>query len=166
LPCSQPPSAPRAGTPGSTPTSGTCKPVVKSVNIRICGFVPVPLTYGSGSGSCFFRQWLTRCQQKNNFLSKCFCFLLSEVTFTSVFKDKSQKVKRSKKLEGFSICSLLLDGRTGSGFGSTTMLETNIKNSKNTKNKELEKERRVNKNDGLLSGLVEQLVAQLSSVVR
>ncbi len=32
------------------------------VRIRICG--SIPLTYGSGCGSCYFRQWPSRHQQK------------------------------------------------------------------------------------------------------
>jgi hypothetical protein len=40
--------------------------------IRIHG--SVLLTYGSGS--CFFRQWLTKSQQKISFISKCFAFTL------------------------------------------------------------------------------------------
>jgi hypothetical protein len=45
-----------------------------SVRIRIRG--SVPLTYGSGfgPGSCFFRQWLTRCQ-KNKIFRKIKVFL-------------------------------------------------------------------------------------------
>jgi hypothetical protein len=34
--------------------------------------VRVPLTYGSASESCFFRQWLTRCQQKISFVFQVF----------------------------------------------------------------------------------------------
>ncbi len=56
----------------------------------------LPLTYGYGSGSCFFRQWLTKCQQKTIFFSKYFCLLLFEGTFTSVFIGK--KSKRSNKI--------------------------------------------------------------------
>ncbi len=81
LPCSRQPSAPRAGTPGSTPTSDTWKSVLSNlltfcIRLRIRWSVQVPVTYESGSGSYFFSQWLTRCQQKTNFLSK---FLL--ITF-------------------------------------------------------------------------------------
>jgi hypothetical protein len=55
----------------------------------------VALAYGSGS--CFFRQWLTRCQQKINLFSTFFWLLLFEDTFTSVFKDKKSQ-KEVKKL--------------------------------------------------------------------
>ncbi len=48
-----------------------------------------PLT--NGSGSCFFRHWPSRCQQKNKFKKKLICLLILEGTFTSFFKDKSRK---------------------------------------------------------------------------
>ncbi len=54
------------------------------VRIRIRG--SVPLIYGSGS--CFCRQWLTRCQQKISFFASYF---LKVCTFTSVFKEKKSK---------------------------------------------------------------------------
>ncbi len=63
--------------------------------IRIRG--SMPLTNGSGSGSdpdpgsCYFRHWPSRCQQKTNFLTQFFCLLLFEATFTSFFKDKMSK---------------------------------------------------------------------------
>ncbi len=41
-----------------------------------------------GSGSCYFRHWPTRCQQKQICSKKFFCLLLFEGTFTSFFKDK------------------------------------------------------------------------------
>ncbi len=53
------------------------------------GSEPVSLTYGSGS--CFFRQWLTK-----KWFFKNFCLLLFDGTFTSVFIDK--KSKRSHKI--------------------------------------------------------------------
>jgi hypothetical protein len=49
------------------------------VRIRIRG--SIPLTNGSVSGSCYFRQWPSRRQQKIIFL-KFICLLLFEGTFT------------------------------------------------------------------------------------
>ncbi len=63
-----------------------------TVRIRIRG--SVPLTYGSGS--CFFRQWLTRCQQKIIFFQRFFAYYYQEDTMISVFIDK--KTKRSHKI--------------------------------------------------------------------
>jgi hypothetical protein len=56
------------------------------VRIRIRG--SVPLTYGSGFGSCSFRQLPARCQQIIILFFYVFCLLLFEGTSTSVFKDK------------------------------------------------------------------------------
>ncbi len=44
----------------------------------------------SGSGSCHFRHWPSRSQQKTIFKKKNFCLLLFEGTFTSFFKDKEE----------------------------------------------------------------------------
>ncbi len=60
------------------------------VRIRIRGSVPV--TYGSGS--CVFRQWQTRCQQKKLYFQSFFAYYFLKGTFTSVFKD--EKLKRSQ----------------------------------------------------------------------
>ncbi len=71
------------------------------------------MTFWYGSGSCYFRHWPFRCQQKTNYLKN---FLLISFwrycTFTSFSKDK--KSKRSHKTVGikFFACLLfLLDDR-------------------------------------------------------
>jgi len=55
-----------------------CKPVLGIHDIlgwiRIRG--SMPLTNGSGSGSCYFRLLPSRCQQKTNFFTQFFCLLL------------------------------------------------------------------------------------------
>ncbi len=60
------------------------------IRIRIRGSMPLTSGSGSGfgSGSCYFRTWPSRCQQKTNFWLNFFCLLLFEGTFTSFFKDK------------------------------------------------------------------------------
>ncbi len=58
--------------------------------IRIRG--SMPLTNGSGFGSCYFRHWPSRRQQKTKF----FCLLFFEVTFTSFFKDKKSQNSRNQ----------------------------------------------------------------------
>ncbi len=73
--------------------------------IRIRGYMPLT----NGSGSCYFRHWPSRCQQKLIFVRKNFCFLLFEGTFTSFFKDK--KLKGSYKTVRFFLIFLLDDGR-------------------------------------------------------
>ncbi len=62
------------------------------------------LTNGSGFGSCYFRHWPSRCQQKNKFFKKFFCLILFEGTFTSFFKDK--KSKRSHKTVGIKVLTI------------------------------------------------------------
>ncbi len=55
--------------------------------------VRVPLTYGSGS--CFFRQWLTRCQQKISF---CFPSFFACI-FLKVHLHQSPKIENLKIVE-------------------------------------------------------------------
>ncbi len=52
---------------------------------------------GSGSGSCYFRQWSSR-WKKN-----LFCLLLFEATFTSFFKDTVKKSQRGYKTVGIKV---------------------------------------------------------------
>jgi hypothetical protein len=84
--------------------------------IRIRG--SVPLTYGSGfesgsgswPGSCSFRLWPSRCQQKT-FFSKFFAYYpLFEGTFSSVFIEKTVEIK--------VFLTIFLLYREGSGSGS------------------------------------------------
>ncbi len=56
----------------------------------------------SGSGSCYFRHWPSRCQQKTILFKKFFCSLPFEGTFTSFFKD-NKKVQRSHKTVGIKV---------------------------------------------------------------
>ncbi len=69
--------------------------------IWIRGFLPLTNESGFGSGSCYFRYWPLRRQQKTKFLNKIFCLLLFEGTFTSFFKEK--KSKRSRKTVGIKV---------------------------------------------------------------
>ncbi len=64
------------------------------VRIRIRGFVS--LINGSGSGSCYFCHWPSRCQKK---LFKSFCLALFECTFTPFFKDK--KSMSQNRIQGY-----------------------------------------------------------------
>ncbi len=84
----------------------------------------MPLTngsgFGSGSGSCYFRHWPSRCQQKTNFLTQFFLLItvLFEGTFTSFFKDKSQKESQNSRNQGFSYYFCMLIEGSGAGSGS------------------------------------------------
>jgi hypothetical protein len=71
-----------------------------------------------GSGSCYFRHWPLRCQQKTNFLHNFFCLLLFEATFTSFFKDKKSKESQNSRNQGFSYHFCMM--KEGSGSGSTS----------------------------------------------
>ncbi len=59
------------------------------VRIQIRG--SMPLTNGSGFGSCYFRHWTSRRQQKSNLFKKFFYLLLFEGAFTSFSKNKVKK---------------------------------------------------------------------------
>ncbi len=75
----------------------------------------------SGSGTCFFRQWLTRCQQRNEFFLKFLCLLLFtfQGTFTAVFKDKkSKRCRKIVKNKSFSYFFCLLVEGSWSGSGT------------------------------------------------
>ncbi len=61
---------------------------------QCCG--SVTFWYGSGSGSCYFRQWPTRWQQKIHFFLRFFANY-SEATFTSKVIKKSQ----NRRNQGF-----------------------------------------------------------------
>ncbi len=73
---------------------------IRDILIRIRRSVPLAYGFGFGSSAgsvaCFFHKWVARCQQKKSFFSQCFCILLLEGTFTSVFKIK--KSKRNHKI--------------------------------------------------------------------
>jgi hypothetical protein len=93
------------------------------VRIRVRG--SAPLTYGSGfgSGSCFFRQWQRRCQQKIS-LFQSFLLLL-EGSFTSIFKDKkSNRNHKIVEIKGFSGCFCFM--MEGSGSGSRRLIDIRI----------------------------------------
>jgi hypothetical protein len=45
------------------------------IRIRIRGSMPLTNGSGSGSRSCYFRHWPSRCQQKSNFLTQFFLLI-------------------------------------------------------------------------------------------
>ncbi len=101
------------------------------VRIRIRGFVRLSYGsgFGSGSGSSFFRHWLTRCEEKK-FLFHI--FLLIEGIFTSVFIDNNSKRSRHHSFSYF-FC-LLMEGsgsvqnNEGSGSGRPKNIRIGIHN--------------------------------------
>ncbi len=68
----------------------------------------------SGSGSCYFRHWPSRCQQKTNLSNTVFLLITFWRYIYIVFKDK--KSKRSHKVVGIKVFLLvsLGDRRSGS----------------------------------------------------
>ncbi len=90
------------------------------IRIRIQGFMP--LTNASGSGSCYFRHWPSRCQQKLIFKHNFFCLLpyFLKVHLHYFSKIKSQKEPQNSRTQDFSyyFC-MMIEGygsRAGSGF--------------------------------------------------
>ncbi len=72
------------------------------IMIRIWIPGSMPLTNGSGSGSCYFWNWPSRCHKKK-FDKKNFLLLLFEGTFTSFFKkSKRSHNSLSSRNQGFS----------------------------------------------------------------
>ncbi len=98
-----------------------------------CGSVLVTNGSGSGLGSCYFRHWPSRCQQKNIFFSKFFCLLLFEGALTSFFKDKSHlKKHKTVGVKVFSYYSWLKIDWSGSvpltnGSGNGSKRPKNIR---------------------------------------
>ncbi len=97
------------------------------VRIRIRG--SVTLTYGSGS--CFFRQWLTRCQQKIFFCSNFFLLITATCWRSSKIKSQEEVKKQffgiwnqSHKIVEIMVflTFLLVDGRYGSRSGSVQIM--------------------------------------------
>ncbi len=83
---------------GRRPTERQQRVRTLSTFLLVCIAAPqcsgsVTFWYRSGSGSCSFLQWLSRCQKM--FFSCFFCLLLSEGTLSSFFKDK--KLARTHK---------------------------------------------------------------------
>ncbi len=92
------------------------------VRIRIRG--SVPLTSGSGSGSCFFRQWTTRWQQNISIYRSFFAYFFLNVHIcTSVFKDKKSKRCHSIVHSVSSFLCLLMEG-SASGFSGFVLIMT------------------------------------------
>ncbi len=69
------------------------------IRIRIRG--SRSLTNGSGSGSCYFRHWPSRCQQKTNFLTQFFLLVTFWRYIFIIFQ--RLKVKKSHKIVGFKV---------------------------------------------------------------
>ena len=77
----------------------------------------MPLT--NGSGSCYFRLWPSKCQQKTNVFTQFFapyCILKVHLHYFS--KIKSQKESENRRNQGFSYYFCLMIEGSGSGTRS------------------------------------------------
>ncbi len=86
----------------------------------------IPLTYGCGSGSCSFRQWLLRCQQ-----IQVFYLLFFKVHFHQSSKIKVIKKSQNRRNQGFSyfLCMVMELGRirtNNDGSGSERLKNLRI----------------------------------------
>ncbi len=89
--------------------------------IRIRGSMPLT----NWSGSCYFRQWPSRCQQKTNFLTIFSAYYFLKVHLHHFSKIKSQKESQNSMNQCFSyyFCMMIEGSRSGfidltSGSGS------------------------------------------------
>ncbi len=84
---------------------------------QCCGSMTFWCGSRSGFGSCYFRNWPSRRQQKPIFW-KFFCLLLFEGTFTSFFK-KDKNLKRSHQTVGIKVFLLfcLIEGSESGSRG-------------------------------------------------
>ncbi len=71
--------------------------ILVQIRIRIRG--SRPLTNGSGSGSCYFRHWPSRSQQKTNLKKKLFWFRI--LLFSSLIFKKPTKNEFKKSYSGY-----------------------------------------------------------------
>ncbi len=82
--------------------------------IRIRG--SMPRINGSGSGSCYFRHWPSRCQQKTNFFNTIFsAHYFFTVHLHHISKIKSQKESQNSRNQGFSYYFCMMIEGSGSG---------------------------------------------------
>ncbi len=90
----------------------------------------MPLTYGSGSGSCYFRLWPSRCQQKLIFYTIFAAYYFWKVHLHHFSKMKSQKESQNSRNKSFSyyFCMMI------EGSGSRSIPLTNGSGSGRPKN--------------------------------
>ncbi len=88
------------------------------IRIRILGSMPLTNGSGSGSGSCYFRQWPSRCQQKTNILIQFFSayyFLKLHLHHFSKIKSQTESLNSRNQSFSYYFCMMI----EGSGSGST-----------------------------------------------
>ncbi len=86
------------------------------IRIRIRGSMPLTNGSGCGSGSCYFRHWPSRGQQKTNFFYKVFLLITFWRYIYIIFqKEKVQKKSQNSRDQGFSYYFCLMIEGSGSG---------------------------------------------------
>ncbi len=84
--------------------------------IRIRGYMRLTNGSGFGSGSCYFRHWPSKCQQKTNFLTQFFsAFYFLKVHLHHFSNIKSQKESQYSRNQGFSYYFCMMIEGSGSG---------------------------------------------------
>jgi hypothetical protein len=87
------------------------------IRIRIRGSMPLTNGSGFGSGSCYFRHWPSRCQQKTYFLTQFFsAYYILKVHLHHFSKLKSQKESQNSRNQGFSYYFCMMIEGSGSGY--------------------------------------------------
>jgi hypothetical protein len=93
--------------------------ILVRMRIRILIRRFVPLTYGSGFGSCYFRPRLSIRQQKTIF-NTFFCYYFLKVHYHQFLRLNVIKKSQNSRNQGFSYYFCLII--EGSGSGSPTLL--------------------------------------------
>ncbi len=77
----------------------------------------MPLTNGSGSGSCYFHHWPSRCQQKLIFNTNFSAYYFLKVHLHHFSKIKSLKELQNSRNQGFSyyFCMMIQGSVAGAG---------------------------------------------------
>ncbi len=101
----------------------------------------MPLTNGSGSGSCYFCQWPSRCQLKTNLKKSFSAYYFLKEHLHHFSKIKNQKVSQNSRNRGFSYYfGLMIEGSgtipliSGSGSGSIHLIRGSGSGSRRPKN--------------------------------
>ncbi len=100
------------------------------IRIRIRGSMPLT----NGSGSCYFRHWPLRCQQKTNFLSQFFLLITFWGYIYIIFQIKSLKESQNSRNQGFYYFCMMIEGSgsipltSGSGSGRPKNMWIRIRN--------------------------------------
>jgi hypothetical protein len=89
-----------------------------------------------GSGSCYFRHWPSRCQQKTYFLTQLFLLItFCKVHLHNFLKIKSQKESQNCRNQGFTYYFCMMIEGSGAGAGSIPLTSGSRSGSGRPKNR-------------------------------